>query len=363
MATIGVIGANGQVGAEVCLYLHRMHGVEVVPICRTELGAAPLRRWGLEPRCGVLDTPERARELLTGTDLVADFSLPRGAQSEVRAIAKRTLTMAISHAPPNARFVYISTIMAFGMRGDGGRFKHYALARTPYGTFKRWSERTALRLGLTAGREITVLRLGEVHGELQRVSNQLISKLEDRTAYVPENASYTVFIPTIAEALVHIAQGRERPGTYTLVSHPQWTWIEVYRHYLERCGLACEVRPLPCEHSQQAGALRSWLSAVARSAVGGIASGLLRQRDLLAAYLLTSFPELEARFRAAFHTRRAREEIAELQAADVYRPYSEPYLGVAPGRRLASLSDSRTSMLDLARRVRQDLKAAIAQPG
>ena len=46
MTTIGVIGANGQVGAEVCLFLSEMEGIEVVPICRTEaeVGAQlPLR--------------------------------------------------------------------------------------------------------------------------------------------------------------------------------------------------------------------------------------------------------------------------------------------------------------------------------
>lgn len=362
MATIGLIGANGQVGAEVCLYLHRMDGVEVVPICRTELGAAPLRRWGLEPRCGVLDAPERARALLSGCDLIADFSLPRGAQAEIRAMAKRILDLAISEAPPNARFVYVSTLMAFGMRADGGRLERHVLARTPYASYKRWAEHTALRLGRAAGREVTVLRLGEVHGELQRISKALISKLEDRTAWVPENASYTVFVPTIAEALAHIAQGRERPGTYSLVSHPEWTWIEVYRHYLEQAGLECEIRSLPCEHTQRAGALRTGLAALARSVAGGLSRAALRHRDLLAAYLLARHPELETRFRAAFHTRRARDEIAELRAADVYRPYSEPYLGVAPGRRLSSLSDSRSSMRDLTRAVREDLKAATALP-
>lgn len=363
MLTIGIIGANGQVGAEVCLYLNRMEGIKVIPICRTELGAASLKRWRLESRCGVLDTPERAKELLSGCDLVVDFSLPRGEQSEIRAVAKRTLTHAIAQAPENARFVYISTLMALGMKVEGGRLKRHFLAQTTYGSFKRYAERKARRLGRAAGREVTVLRLGEVHGERQRVSNALISKLKDRTAYVPENVSYTVFVFTIAEALVNIAKGKERPGIYSLVSHPEWTWSEVYRHHLRQSGLATEVRSLPCEHSQHTNAIRSAFASLARSIASSLVAALLRHRDLFAGYVLPWTPQLAMRFRAEFHTRRARDEIAELHEADLYRPYSEPFLGAAPGQRLVSLSDCRSSMHDLARQVREDSKQIMVSPG
>lgn len=363
MPTIAVIGANGQVGAEVCLYLNRMEGIQVVPICRTELGAAPLKRWGMESRCGVLDTPERAKMLLSGCDLVVDFSLPRGPQPEIRAVAKRTLTHAITQAPEKASFVYISTLMAFGMNNEASRIKKHFLAKTPYGAFKRYAERTALRLGRDAGREITVLRLGEVHGDLQGVSNGLIRNLKDRTAYVPENVSYTVFVFTIAEALANIAKGNERPGVYTLVSQPEWTWVEVYRHYLRQSGLESEVRSLPSEESRETGAIRSLLSFAVRPVVQGVIGAVLRHQDFFAGYPLAWSPRLEMRFRAIFHERRARDEITELHEADLYRPYSEPFLGAAPGHRLVSLSDSRVGMHDLARQVREDWKQVAPSVG
>ena len=85
--TIAVIGANGQVGSEVCLFLSEMDGIEVVPICRSELGAAPLRSWGLESRFGALTGSEEARRLLAGCHLVADFTLPRGDPGQMRAAA------------------------------------------------------------------------------------------------------------------------------------------------------------------------------------------------------------------------------------------------------------------------------------
>ena len=47
MITIGIIGANGQVGTEVCLFLSQMDDVRVVPICRTDRPFLILRGMGL----------------------------------------------------------------------------------------------------------------------------------------------------------------------------------------------------------------------------------------------------------------------------------------------------------------------------
>src|SRR5713226_4482226 len=115
MPTIGVIGANGQVGSEVCLFLSQMEGVRVIPICRTELGSVLLRRCGLECRHGRIESPDEAPRPMAACDLVADFSLPKGVPSEVRATIKRITTNVVRHAPTHARLVYISSIMAFGM--------------------------------------------------------------------------------------------------------------------------------------------------------------------------------------------------------------------------------------------------------
>ena len=50
MITIGIIGANGQVGTEVCLFLSQMDDIRVVPICRTDRAVSYLERYGLNPR-------------------------------------------------------------------------------------------------------------------------------------------------------------------------------------------------------------------------------------------------------------------------------------------------------------------------
>lgn len=330
---IGVVGANGQVGSEVCLFLGTWPGVRVVPICRNRFGSTLLRRAGLECRHGVVDSPEAARSLLEGCDLIADFSLPGGLASEVRNASRRTLENAILHAPSHAPFVYASTMMAFGMPGGGRRFRRHLLAHTVYGANKRWAERTARRLGRRARRPVYVLRIVQVHGELQAVSRSWLASMREPIS-IPDDPSYTVFAGTIAEALVQIATGCEHPGTYTLVSSPPWTWREIHEYHCERAGIPAPLRGEPEQARPVRGALRAVLER---------AKGLaIRHRDLATGYLLPRFPALEMRAMSWHYRRQASAEIAALEGPTASGRV--PYAGPLPGARLRSLSDSRVTL-------------------
>ena len=351
---IAVIGANGQVGSEVCLFLSEMDGIEVVPICRSELAAAPLRSWGLESRFGALSGSEEARRLLAGCQLVADFTLPRGDPGQMRAATVQVQAHAIQDAPAHARYVYISSLMAFGMGERSLRLKWHRLARTQYGRFKRRSERSATKLGRRAGREVYVLRLGEVHGERQGVSLGLMSRVGRGTVHIEDRPSIVVFAFNIAEALVSIAAGHQAPGIYSLVCEPDWSLPEVYSYYCGRAGFEPDIVRLPDPAGNQR-PVRAALSSLRVAASSTVARFVLRHRDLLATYLLASVPALERRFRTRYHLRRAASEIAALKEQKVERPFRGAFQGRSPGRRLAGQSDCRTSMEPLAARVRSRL--------
>lgn len=351
MITIGIIGANSQVGTETCLFLSGMENVRVVPICRGKTSSVFLRRCGLDCRIGSLDSAERASELLADCDVVADFSLPRGASSAIRPVIDGMIGLAMRHAPTGARYVYISTIMAFGMPHGGGGFRPRRISRTLYGATKRHAERLALRLGRELGREVWALRLGQVHGELQEVSRQLVRGLLPRTAIVPRGPSYTVFVFSIAEALVQIGAGREPPGTYTLVSSPEWAWAELLNHYADRAGVQVNVEesvapttPLSRFSEAAIRIKRAGIQIVSRAALGA--------RETVAGYGLHYFPEFELKLRAAYHRRRAVAEIDAERLASSYRPFADCFQGRMPGKRLLSLSDSRCTMAGPAEKVR-----------
>ncbi len=352
MQTIGVIGANGQVGSEVCLYLSQMDDVIVVPICRTEYGSAFLRRCGLVCRHGSLNRPEEAMALLGGCDVVADFSLPKGLVSEVRAEVKHILTNSIEAAPPHARFVCISSTMAFGMSLHSSQraYRHYVISRSVYSATKRFGERLAIRLGRKAGREIYILRLGQVHGELQSVSRSFTRELRDEMAYVPEGLSDTVFAFTIAEALRNIAAGKETPGMYTLVSVPQWTWREIHEFYARGLGIQPQILELKADNVTGPSFSIKNLYSITRYALRISIDFVTRNRELFMAHLLYAFPRLEQRAKTLNLIRNASKEISQGIRQNRYTPF-DPLIGKLPGQRLRSLSDSRITMMPFACKV------------
>jgi hypothetical protein len=152
-----------------------------------------------------------------------------------------------------------------------------------------------------------------------------------------------VFAFTVAEALAHIALGREAPGTYTLISVPAWTWREVHAHYAERAGVIPDlIETLPAAPGPA-----RWRAA-ARAVPAALWRIALRHRELLVDVTQRVWPDLAERARAVYLARRARQEVAQGRPAP-WRPYLQER--AVPGRRLASLSDSRLTMGEPTRRV------------
>jgi len=349
VTTIGVIGASGQVGTEVCLFLKTYPDVCPVAIVRTGISGAVLRRLDVEVRIGTLGDPYQCRDLLGDCDLVVDFSVKSGEVADIKAHYRGNISRALECTRPEARYVFISTINAFGMGARFNRAKQYFVPHSVYAYTKRYGERLTMRLGKRLGKETYVFRLGHVHGLLQRVSEetrQLVRSPYRRFEY-PDTPSYTIFCHTIAEGLVHVAQGGERPGVYTLISEPPWSWREVLQYYAgPDSGIEVELR----HSAARAGPLRG-----AAAALQGRAMQFLdAYGETLRANVLHHAPSLERRATAYLYIRRAKQQIQELQSLNVYRP-RDTHEGVFPGPRLARISDSRFSMSAKTDQVREML--------
>lgn len=326
MSTIGILGANSQVGTEVCLHLSTMEGVNVVPICRTSPAAAFLRRCGLECRIGDLSTPESARTLLEGCDTVVELSRPAGEVSQILTSIRKLVSHAIEAAPGKARYVFVSSIMAFGFEQNSGSRTTPFLSRIIYGRTKRYGERVARRLGRRAGREVYVLRLGDVHGELQNVSRIARTRLRDEKTLVPAGPSYVVFAHTVAHALKNIADGKETPGRYTLVAEPALSWKELHKYYCRGAG----IDPVVEEYE---------VAQPERNAFAGLLSTIYRRREMLASYVLYLSPRLESHLRAIHARRRARSQIEQMNRSRDNRPFKPTFVGTMPGQRLKTVHD------------------------
>ena len=193
------------------------------------------------------------------------------------------------------------------MGKHNAEFKSYLLARSVYGTMKRYSEKLATRLGKKFGKDVYILRLGEVHGELQSVSRKFLNEIKDEIAYIPDAHSYTVFPYTIAEALINIAQGKEKTGRYTVVSEPEWSWKEIHEYYCKKVN----INPTIVLFNYSKNTNSNYLQCIILSIKNKILELVNHYVEIIASYFLSYFPKLEKKLMAKFYIQKAKSQIAE----------------------------------------------------
>ena len=317
---IAVIGANGQVGAEVSLLLARQAGVEVRAVSRTRNGSAFLRYAGLSVAHGEISDPARAPALLKEADVIANFALAIGTPAASLANNAKIVTRIFECAPPGATIVFFSTL-AVNNRGDGA-----GGMRSPYEKSKLKTEKLALDLAAKMDRKLYILRLGHVAGELQNIVSIWRDELKSQPIRIPDpdrdsNVTYTA---AIAEALVAIAEGRAGPpGRYDLVNTPQWTWRQIYEHEAAKMGLPVSFKTLnPIADNARPGVLAR-LKGLARAI-----AGQPRVRQMLERVLALLPVEFNERAKATYSVGRMRAEIADLSPPATVRNSAALWIGL-----------------------------------
>jgi nucleoside-diphosphate-sugar epimerase len=234
MNRVAILGANGQVGSEISLRLTGVEDIQPVPIARNVSGSAYLRLNGMECRHGRLTDPAAARDLIGDCDVVINFALSMtGIPRTDREINRQIIRNVVTAAKPGAAIVFASTIMVYA---PGVKF----WLPDSYGLEKLISERMFLRLCRASHRPAFVFRLGHVMGDLQNITRKICSEIRNGTVALPhqgQRASNTVFTASIVEAIVRVATGALNPGTYDLITSPQWGWLDVYKYYAAQLGL------------------------------------------------------------------------------------------------------------------------------
>lgn len=340
MHRIAVIGANGQVGSEICLLLNMLARVEVIPIVRSAYAAVFLERFGLKCRIGTISNAAMARELLRDADLVVDFSLPRGLPSVARNAIQANLDGVLSSAPEGTPYAFVSSTMAFGMPQNARRYAHNIFARTQYAAQKRYGERLARDSGSIRGRKVYVLRLGQVHGDLQAVSHKLLGSVREETTFaLPEAgrvACDAVWVGTIASALTRIAEGTVPPGTYSLVESPDWTLADLYHHYANSIGTSISIVDSREADGPGRGSFAKWFALKCMRVITD-------HREFLVAQFLPRNRNLEITMKYRHLLRSARSDIADLERAGIPRPLH--CVGPIPGRRIEALGNTRHALV------------------
>jgi nucleoside-diphosphate-sugar epimerase len=234
---IAVLGANGQVGAELCLLLARQKKVEVVPVCRNKMGSAFLRFNGLACRHGDVADPEQASRLIGDCEVIANLALANLQNyREARDLHDHLIGNVARFSRHPGRHIYFSTMSVYG----DARMHERMVFPSLYGQEKARCEKVAKAAGNKYGLDTVVFRLGHVCGELQGITREIRDQIARSPIPVPDlnRASNTVYVATIADAIVKVAAGTVASGTYDLMNKPQWSWKEVFEHEGRQIGVA-----------------------------------------------------------------------------------------------------------------------------
>jgi nucleoside-diphosphate-sugar epimerase len=235
MFKVALIGANGQVGAELAQLLAAEKEISLVPICRNRSGSAFLRWRGIACRHGQIAEAADAARLIGDCDVIVNCALATGTPAQIRRTEDRIVSSLFEYSPPAARIIHFSTQSVYGDPAPGRIIRW----RNPYGRAKLATERCVRRAAAKSRKPWTILRLGHVCGALQEISNMIRTQIRTDTALLPPEdcSSNTVYTVAIVDALLRIMRTQVGSGTYDLMNTPRWTWREVYAYEARTLGL------------------------------------------------------------------------------------------------------------------------------
>jgi nucleoside-diphosphate-sugar epimerase len=295
-----ILGANGQVGAEVTMMLANVAGVKLRPVVRSRGGSAFLRYHGVPVLHADISNPDEARRLQSGARLIANFAIASGTPAEAISRNNEIIRHNFFASPPGSTIVFFSTLSVRGTYDDEGR-----RSRTFYGEMKKANEHLVSLLSKRLGRKAYILRLGHVAGQFQNVTDLIQREITAGPVSMidPDRPSNVTFTEMIAEALLAIASEKAGPpGRYDLVNLPQWSWREVYAHEAQKLG-----RPLQIE---TAGDKRSSRASLGRKAIEMAGRMGLKEQLLRGASHLSG--RINMRMKAKYYVARASSEIQTL---------------------------------------------------
>lgn len=290
---IAIVGSSSQVGSSVAFYLRHFTQHEPVCFIRSSYSSLFFDMLNINAVEVDISNTEELKKALQQIDIVADFSLPGGENFEIEKLIKKNIQLIISCMPSDAIYIYMSSIMAYGMPGGDKHLKEFKIPRALYGFIKRKAEKAARLTGAKYKIKTYNFRLGQVHGFLQSVSESFRDKLSAaKVAYLDGNETdltNTIFISSLSEAIISCGLNEHKPSTYTLISYPQWTLSELYNFYIDYFSLniILEYRP----------EIRKKSSIKTK-----VINRVMKYRPLIEIYILTKFPKASIALKGKYRT-------------------------------------------------------------
>jgi len=333
---IVILGANGQVGIEVCFYLKSFSGVSVTAVLRNEYSATILKKLDIKCLFGNLIDDQDIQAAIEESDVVLDLAgYATGSVDEVNDFYDKRLKSVISRMTEDSNYIFASSMNALGFHSRSTKLRYHFFPTTIYSATKRFAENLSIKLGKKHNINTFIFRFGEVHGVIQRSTNEIGKLIDDGyTFVVPDTPSWTIFTYSIAEALIAVGDKLEEPGIYMLVSPYEWSWKELIEYVAreKQCSVKVEVTS-PTKIN-----MKYYINFSKRM----LYSFASKRRDIIRA----NFPFLhkfESLMKIKGMTSRVNNEISIINESYKYFGKSV-YQGRVPGKRIKSISDIKDTI-------------------
>tara|TARA_A100001037_G_scaffold298674_1_gene322841 strand:- start:26038 stop:27102 length:1065 start_codon:yes stop_codon:yes gene_type:complete len=236
---IGLNSSDAMLEMELCLLL-REEGLEIVPIIQSEIGSAAIVSKGFPYRIADMTIEEDAADVLSDIDVVvflkeATPNAPHGQPKVAREINQKVVDNLVKYSKRSSSIIYISSISAWGGK-LASKYQHDLLVRE-----KRFIEKRVKRKCTVWNRKYKnqkrayILRVGHVMGMMQKQTNELEKLLgKEGRIYIDADGnleSNVAHIMIVIRAIVMCQNEEIKPGKYTVVNSPQWSWKEVIEYY------------------------------------------------------------------------------------------------------------------------------------
>jgi len=232
---LGLIGANGSVGSELCFLLK--NEVDLKPITRNKLGSVFLKHHGFDCTISDISNETDAKQSLSDLDVVviSSYATDPFSGSQTRSsqqINENIIKNSIKFSKENSIIIYFSTIRAFSDKIDPNTSKFWT--KPGYDKEKKHLENFFISESKKRKKKAFALRIGHVFGDNQsrtRDFKKIFSKQSIIVQVDPEKKSNIVHTVTIKDAIMKCIQSNITSGIFSLVNNPQWSWKEVIDFY------------------------------------------------------------------------------------------------------------------------------------
>jgi len=232
---LGLIGANGSVGSELCFLLK--NEVDLKPITRNKLGSVFLKHHGFDCTISDISNETDAKQSLSDLDVVviSSYATDPFSGSQTRSsqqINENIIKNSIKFSKENSIIIYFSTIRAFSDKIDPNTSKFWT--KPGYDKEKKHLENFFISESKKRKKKAFAFRIGHVFGDNQsrtRDFKKIFSKQSIIVQVDPEKKSNIVHTVTIKDAIMKCIQSNITSGIFSLVNNPQWSWKEVIDFY------------------------------------------------------------------------------------------------------------------------------------